>query len=116
MGFCVVSAAETGVPWHLGPGTKGKAGALRYFESLASTVDHKLFEQRDFAAMNRHVYATVRLVQSVRATGKTIEQPEVVHHFHVQERQGRPVSRARGHGGHQGRARQVARDSLRRLP
>jgi ketosteroid isomerase-like protein len=80
-GFCVVSAAKTGVPWHLPAHTKGKAGAVRFFESLGSSVDHELFEQRDFAATGDHVYATVRLVQVIRATGKKIEQPEVVHHF-----------------------------------
>jgi ketosteroid isomerase-like protein len=80
-GFCVVSAARTGVPWHLEPGAKGKAGAVRYFEALDSCVDHKAFEQRDFAATGDHVYATVRLVQTIRATGKTVEQPEAVHHF-----------------------------------
>jgi ketosteroid isomerase-like protein len=80
-GFCVVSATSTGVPWHLDPSTKGKAGAVRYFEALASCVDHQLFEQRDFAATGDHVYSTVRLVQFIRATGKTLEQPEVVHHF-----------------------------------
>jgi ketosteroid isomerase-like protein len=79
-GFGVVSATETGVPWHGTTTLKGKAGAVRYFESLAP-VDHKLFEQRDFAAMGDHVYVTVRLVQEIRATGKQIEQPEVVHHF-----------------------------------
>jgi ketosteroid isomerase-like protein len=80
-GFCVVSATKTNVPWHLGSDAKGKAGAVRYFEALASAVDHDAFEQRDFAAMGEHVYATVRLVQTIRATGKKIEQPEVVHHF-----------------------------------
>ena len=79
-GFGVVSANETGVPWHVGTDVKGKAGAVRYFEALA-VVDHKVFEQRDFAAMGDHVYATVRLVQHIRATGKTLEQPEVVHHW-----------------------------------
>jgi ketosteroid isomerase-like protein len=79
--FCAVSGTATGVPWHLGGKAKGKAAAVRYFEALASTVDHRLFEQRDFAAMGDQVYATVRLVQFIRATGKTLEQPEVVHHF-----------------------------------
>jgi ketosteroid isomerase-like protein len=79
-GFCVVSATRTGVPWHLA-NTTGKAGAVQYFEALASCVDHKVFEQRDFAAMGDHVYSTVRLVQYIRATGKTLEQPEAVHHF-----------------------------------
>jgi hypothetical protein len=79
-GFCVVSDTPTGVPWHLGA-TRGKAGAVQYFEALASSVDHELFEQRDFAATGEEVYATVRLVQQVRATGKTIEQPEAVHHW-----------------------------------
>jgi len=79
-GFGVVSATATGVPWHVSTNVKGKAGAIRYFESLAP-VDHKVFEQGDFAAMGDHVYATVRLVQYIRATGKTLEQPEVVHHF-----------------------------------
>jgi ketosteroid isomerase-like protein len=80
-GFGVVSATATGVPWHLDLKTRGKAAAVRYFEALASSVDHVTFEQRDFAATGDHVYATVRLVQKIRATGKTLEQPEVVHHF-----------------------------------
>lgn len=80
-GFGVISSTETGVPWHLDLATKGKAGAIAYFEALASCVDHKAFEQRDFAATGDHVYATVRLVQFIRETGKTLEQPEVVHHF-----------------------------------
>jgi ketosteroid isomerase-like protein len=79
-GFGVVSATSTGVPWHVGTDVKGKAGAMRYFESLAP-VDHKAFEQRDFAAMGDHVYVTVRLVQYIRAADKTFEQPEAVHHF-----------------------------------
>jgi ketosteroid isomerase-like protein len=79
-GFGVVSATDTGVPWHVGTSVKGKAGAIRYFESLAP-VDHKAFEQRDFAAMGDHVYVTVRLVQHIRAIGRTLEQPEAVHHF-----------------------------------
>jgi|HubBroStandDraft_1064217.scaffolds.fasta_scaffold176614_1 ketosteroid isomerase-like protein len=60
---------------------RGKAAAVGFFEALASSVDHKAFEQRDFAATGEHVYATVRLVQYVRATGRTLEQPEVIHHF-----------------------------------
>jgi ketosteroid isomerase-like protein len=79
--FCVVSATSTGVPWHLAGKAKGKAAAVRYFEALASVVDHERFEQRDFAATGDHVYSTVNLVQRVRATGKTIVQQEVVHHF-----------------------------------
>ena len=85
-GFCVVSGTQTGVPWHLGPSAKGKAGAVRYFEALASSVDHTAFEQKDFAATGDHVYSTVSLVQLVRATGKTLEQPEVVHHFTFRNR------------------------------
>lgn len=77
-GFGVVSATATGAPWHVGTSLKGKAGALRYFESLAN-VEHKAFEPRDFAAMGDHVYATVRLL--LETSGKTIEQPEVVHHM-----------------------------------
>jgi ketosteroid isomerase-like protein len=80
-GFGVVSATATGVPWHVDLKLKGRAAAVRYFEALASSVDHTAFEQRDFAATGDHVYATVRLVQFVRASGKTLEQPEVVHHF-----------------------------------
>jgi ketosteroid isomerase-like protein len=80
-GFGVISATSTGVPWHLELKTKGRSGAVQYFEALAASVDHEVFEQRDFAATGDHVYATVRLVQRIRATGATIEQPEVVHHF-----------------------------------
>lgn len=79
-GFGVVSATETGVPWHVGTNVKGKGGAVRYFEALAP-VDHEVFEQRDFAAMGDHVYVTVRLVQRIRAAGTTLEQPEAVHHW-----------------------------------
>jgi hypothetical protein len=80
-GFGVVSATSTGVSWHVGTEVKGKAGAVRYFEALAGTVEHKAFEQRDLAATGDHVYATVRLVLAIKATGKTLELPEVVHHF-----------------------------------
>lgn len=80
-GFGVVSGTSTGVPWHLDLKTRGKAAAVAYFEALASSVDHKAFEQRDLAGTGDHVYATVRLVQHIRATGKALEQPEVVHHF-----------------------------------
>jgi ketosteroid isomerase-like protein len=80
-GFGVVSDTPTGVPWHLDLKTRGKAAAVAYFEALGSSVDHKAFEQRDFAATGDHVYSTVRLVQYIRATGQTLSQPEVVHHF-----------------------------------
>jgi ketosteroid isomerase-like protein len=80
-GFGVISSTQTGVPWHLDLKTKGKSAAVRYFEALASSVDHKAFEQRDFASTGEHVYSTVRLVQTIHATGKTLEQPEVIHHF-----------------------------------
>jgi len=80
-GFGVISGTPTQVPWHLDLKTQGKAGAVLYFEALASSVDHTAFDQRDFAATGDHVYATVRLVQVLRATGRTLEQPEVVHHF-----------------------------------
>jgi hypothetical protein len=80
-GWGVVSGTQTAVPWHGDLKQRGKAGAIRFFEALASSVDHKQFEQRDFAAYGEHVYATVRLVQYIRAKDKTLEQPEVVHHF-----------------------------------
>jgi ketosteroid isomerase-like protein len=80
-GFGVISGTATGVPWHLDLKTKGKAAAVHYFESLASCVDHQGFEQKDLAATGDHVYATVRLVQFIRASGKTLEQPELIHHF-----------------------------------
>jgi ketosteroid isomerase-like protein len=44
-------------------------------------VDHKVFEPRDFAATGDHVYSTLRMVMLIRATGKTLELPEVMHHF-----------------------------------
>lgn len=80
-GFGVISGSPTQVPWHLDLKARGKAAAARYFEALASSVDHTAFEQRDFAATGDQVYATVRLVQVIRATGRTLEQPEVLHHF-----------------------------------
>jgi ketosteroid isomerase-like protein len=80
-GFGVISGTETGVPWHLDLKTRGKATATRYFEALAASVDHKAFEQKDFAATGDHVYSTVRLVMAIHATGKMLEQPEVIHHF-----------------------------------
>ena len=80
-GWGVVSGTQTSVPWHVDLKQRGKAGAVRFFEALGANVDHQEFEQRDFAASSDHVYVTVRLVQTIRATGKTFEQPEVVHHF-----------------------------------
>ena len=79
--FCVISGTETGVPWHLQGKSKGKGAAARYFEALGSTVDHTVFEPRDFAATGDHVYATVKMQMVVRATGRKIEHPEVIHHF-----------------------------------
>jgi ketosteroid isomerase-like protein len=80
-GWGVVSGTKTSVPWHVDLKLRGKAGAVRFFEALGSSVDHEQFEQRDFAASGDHVYVTVRLVQLIRATGKKLEQSEVVHHF-----------------------------------
>lgn len=79
--FCVISGTPTGVPWHLAGKARGRTAAARYFEALASTVDHTVFEPRDFAASGDHVYATARLVMRIHATGKTLELPEVMHHF-----------------------------------
>jgi ketosteroid isomerase-like protein len=80
-GWGVISATPTAVPWHVDVKSRGKAGAVRFFEALGQSVDHVAFEQSDFAASDEHVYVTVRLVQRLRATGATLEQPEVIHHF-----------------------------------
>ena len=79
--FCVISATDTGAPWHLAGKNKGRTAAARYFDALGANVDHTLFEPRDFAATGDHVYATVKMQMVVRATGKKIEHPEVIHHF-----------------------------------
>ena len=79
--FSVISATSTGVPWHVAGKLKGKAAAAAFFEALGSSVNHDLFEQRDFAATGEHVYVTVRLGMTLRATGKKLEQAEVIHHF-----------------------------------
>lgn len=80
--FCVISGTSTGVPWHLqGKGNRGKAAAAAYFEALGKNVEHTIFEPRDFAATGDHVYATLRIQMRVLANGKTIEHPEVIHHF-----------------------------------
>lgn len=79
--FCVISASPTGVPWHMQGKNKGKTAAARYFETLAATVDHTFFEARDFAATGDHVYATVRMTMRIHANGRTLEHPEVIHHF-----------------------------------
>ena len=79
--FCVISGTATGVPWHLQGKQRGKAAAAAFFAALAGSVEHTLFEQRDFAASGDHVYSTVRLVQRVLTTGELLEQPEVIHHF-----------------------------------
>lgn len=69
------------MPWHSQGKARGKAAAVLYFEALGSSVDPKLFEPRDLAATGENVYATVRRVQFIRATGKTLEQPEVIYAF-----------------------------------
>jgi hypothetical protein len=40
-GFGVISGTPTQVPWHLDLKTRGKPAAVRYFEALASSVDHR---------------------------------------------------------------------------
>lgn len=77
--FNVISAAPTRVPWHVN--TRGKAGAARFFDALLGAVEFREFEPRDYAATGAHVYATLRMVMQIRATGRLLELAEVVHHF-----------------------------------
>jgi len=77
--FNVISAAPTRVPWHVN--TRGKSGAVRFFEALLGAVEFRAFEPRELAATGDHVYATLRMVMHVRATGRALELAEVVHHF-----------------------------------
>lgn len=77
--FGVISAANTGAPWHAQ--LKGKAGAARYFELLGGALDFKVFEPGAYAATGDHVYATLHMEAIVRATGKRLDFPEVMHHI-----------------------------------
>lgn len=83
--FSVISASPTGVPWHLEGRKRGKAAVVAYFEALASCVDHDSFEPRDFAASGDQVYASVKMTQTIRATGKRLEHAEVMHHWTFRE-------------------------------
>ena len=77
--FNVISSAPSHVPWHIP--ARGKAGAARFFEILLGTVEFRAFEPRDYAATGDHVYATLRMLMHVRASGAQLELAEVVHHF-----------------------------------
>ena len=77
--FSVISATKTAVPWHLNG--RGKADAARFFEVMGKSVEYTSFEPRDYAASGDHVYATVSMQMRIRATGETVDLPEVIHHF-----------------------------------
>ena len=81
--FSVISGGPTQVPWH--GDTRGKAGAVRFFEKLLGAVEFRAFEPREYAASGDHVYATLRMLMQIRATGQLLELAEVVHHFTLQD-------------------------------
>jgi ketosteroid isomerase-like protein len=80
--FSVISAGKTQVPWHLD--TRGKRGAVSFFDALLGAVEFRAFEPRDYAAAGDHVYATLSMRVQVRATGELLEFAEVVHRFTLQ--------------------------------
>jgi hypothetical protein len=75
----VASATETRVPWH--KVFKGKREVPGFFHALAESVDHLKLEPRDFASNGAQVYVTLDMTQKVKATGKVIEQKDLVHVF-----------------------------------
>lgn len=78
-GWQVNSATRTRVPWHME--LTNKQAVARYFTEGLRGIDHTKFEPRDFASNGRQVYVTVDMTQKVAASGKTIEQKDVVHTF-----------------------------------
>jgi ketosteroid isomerase-like protein len=69
------NVAESDVPWHrpvTGPGEVPK-----FFASLATNVELQAFEPRHFVAVGEDVIAHVRLVMTVRRTGRKIDEEQL---------------------------------------
>lgn len=67
------------VPW-LQPG-KGRAAAGQFFESLAA-VQFTQFEPKHFFAAGNMVVSVSDVAFTVKATGKTVAEPEEIHIWH----------------------------------
>lgn len=80
--FGVLSSAGAKVPWHFE--ATDKAGVVRYFEALGSTLETRGFEATDLAAAGDVVYASIRQQAVVRATGQALDL-RLIHRFTLQD-------------------------------
>jgi hypothetical protein len=75
----VVANGTWRAPWH--QEATSKEEVLKYFEAVLGAMEPLRFEPGLFAASGDHVYATVHMEYRVRANGKILAMPDVVHKF-----------------------------------
>jgi ketosteroid isomerase-like protein len=80
-GWSVLSAAAPAAPWHGQSRTKSEVSA--FFAALTTALDFTRFEPADYAASDEHVYATIDMEATVRATGRKLRFGHVMHRFTV---------------------------------
>jgi ketosteroid isomerase-like protein len=75
----VVADGTWRAPWHQ-PATS-RQEVQKYFEAVLGAMEPLRFEPSLFAAAGDTVYATVHMEYKVRANGKILVMPDVVHKF-----------------------------------
>jgi len=75
----VVANGKWRAPWHHEANSKQDVAA--YFQAVLGTMEPLRFEPSLFAAAGDTVYATVNMEYKVRASGKVLVMPDVVHKF-----------------------------------
>lgn len=75
----VVANGKWRAPWH--HEANSRQDVQKYFEAVLGTMEPLRFEPSLFAAAGDYVYATVHMEYKVRANGKVLVMPDVVHKF-----------------------------------
>jgi ketosteroid isomerase-like protein len=79
----VVANGKWRAPWH--HQANSKQDVLKYFEAVLGALEPLRFEPSLFAAAGDTVYATVHMEYKVRANGRILVMPDVVHKFKLLE-------------------------------
>jgi ketosteroid isomerase-like protein len=69
------SVASSDVPWHVPVGSR--KGLPAFFQAMAENVTFEAFEPRAFLTDGRDVVVKLRLVFTVKRTGKRVEEEQV---------------------------------------
>jgi ketosteroid isomerase-like protein len=75
----VVAGGTWRAPWH--HEANSRQDVQKYFEAVLGALEPLRFEPSLFAAAGDYVYATVHMEYKVRANGRALVMPDVVHKF-----------------------------------